>query len=135
WPLALRARGWLTRAGSSVALLEAAPRRYVIGWDITRLVVRGDPTFIVPPLVQAATDHVRSKGVPRLFARCCPEASDVLREVGFQPLAREYLLQGPVETVRGERPLPEGSRYRMPQDSWPLHQLESAVTPPMVRQL
>jgi hypothetical protein len=31
--------------------------------------------------------------------------------------------------------MPSGMRYRMPSDAWPLHQLESDITPALVRQL
>lgn len=133
--LAYPGRTWIARDGMSAALLEAKPRRYVIGWDITRLVVRGERSVVLPGVVEAAIHHLYSRGVPRLFARCQDEARPELEELGFRPLAREHVLVGR-GGARGEvDPLPVDSRYRMPQDAWPLHQLESEVTPPLVRQL
>lgn len=135
-PIALPGREWIAREGTSSGLLEAMPRRYVIGWDITRLVIRGDQTVILPPLVQTATDYLREKGVPRLFARCASAGcSDALKAAGFSPLAREYVLLGQAGEPAEREPLPVDSRYRMPQDAWPLHQLESDVTPALVRQM
>ena len=54
---------------------------------------------------------------------------------GFEPLAREFVLIGPQQTSQPEESLPADSRYRMPQDAWPLHQLEHELTPPAIRQL
>jgi len=134
FPLAMRGRTWVARGGESCGLIEAVPRRYVIGWDITCLAVRGDHEAVLAPLVEAATDHLRNRGVPRLFARCDDEAATELKPLAFHALAREYLLVGPDRPVL-DASLPDDSRYRMPQDAWPLHQLESAVTPGQVRQL
>lgn len=136
-PLGLPGRGWIGHDGATAGLLEAAPRRYVIGWDVTRLAVRGDHPAILGPLVQAATGHICGRGVPRLFARCLSEsASEELKTVGFHPLAREHVLaMGPEHDFPEEGPLPVDSRYRMPPDAWPLHQLESEITPPLVRQM
>ncbi len=134
-PMALPGRMWIARQGSSSALLEAVPRRYVIGWDVIRLSVHGDSRAVLPPVLGAAVDHLRSRGVPRLFARCSEAASEELKTVAFHPLAREYLLVGPEASTGHDEPLPVDSRYRMPQDAWPLHQLESETTPPLIRQM
>src|SRR5579872_2582292 len=134
-PYTLPGRSWLARDGSAAALLEAQPRRYVIGWDVTRLAVHGCPDAVVDGVVAAATAHLRAHGVPRLFARCAPEASDLLKARAFHPLAREYVLARAPMSPERDGELPIDSRYRMPQDAWPLHQLESDVTPPLVRQL
>lgn len=134
-PMALPGRTWLARDGAAVALLEAQPRRYVIGWDVTRLVVRGDRDRVLGPILQAAIDHVCGRGVPRLFARCSDDGASDLKVIGFQALARECVLVGPSTAVVDAESLPVDSRYRMPQDAWPLHQLESEITPPLVRQL
>jgi hypothetical protein len=134
-PIALPGRVWVARDARAAALLEAQPRRYVIGWDITRLVARGDSERVLGPILEVAIDHVRSRGVPRLFARCGEDGAAELKIVGFQPLAREYVLVGPTHPLAGAEALPDDSRYRMPQDAWPLHQLESEITPPLVRQL
>lgn len=133
-PLALSGRSWIARDGASVAFLEAEPRQYVIGWDVTRLAVRGDACTVVGPVVKAATAHLQSKGVPRLFARCEKEHIDALRSVEFHSLAQEYVLVGPRSAVAEDANLPLDSRYRMPQDAWPLHQLEVESTPALVRQ-
>jgi hypothetical protein len=141
-PLALPGRSWIARDGSSVALLEAQPRQYVIGWDITRLAVRGDALTVLPPVVDAVTSCLQSRGVPRLFARCREEARETLKALGFQPLACEFVLLGPKGRPAADVPLPDDSRYRLPDDSryrmpadeWPLHQLEHDCTPPLVRQ-
>jgi hypothetical protein len=118
-----------------VALLEMQPRRYVIGWDIIRLAAREDTDVVLEAVVQAAVAHLQSRGVPRLFARCLSDADDVLRALSFHPLAREHILLGPEGTVAGDSSLPPDSRYRMPSDAWPLHQLEQELTPAPVRQL
>lgn len=123
----------MAKEGASVALLEAKPRQYVLGWDVTRLVARGNHDSVLPSVVQAATMHLQSHGVPRLFARCKEESSQLLSTVDFHTLAREQLLLGPAEKVTGDATLPPDSRYRMPQDAWPLHQLELEITPPLVR--
>src|SRR5450759_1040201 len=134
-PLAARGRLWIAKDGADASVLEAAPRRYVIGWDVTRLVARGQAAETLDAVVAAATQHVQSRGVPRLFARCHEDGADALKRRGFNALAREYVLVGPEADIHGDIALPIDSRYRMPQDAWPLHQLESAITPPLVRQL
>lgn len=135
-PLATRGRAWLARDEHAVALLEAEPRQYVIGWDITRLVVRGDDVDdAVASVVGAAVCHLQNRGVPRLFARVGEEAAEGLRPLGFNALAREYVLLSPSVHKSETASPPADSRYRMPQDSWPLHQLEAEITPALVRQL
>jgi hypothetical protein len=136
FPLATRGRAWIARNGDTVGLLEAEPRQYVIGWDIARLAVRGHRVDeAVGTLLGAAVCHLQNHGVPRLFARTDEEASGCLRPMGFHALAREYVLLSPSRHDSESTSPPPDSRYRMPQDSWPLHQLESDVTPPLVRQL
>jgi hypothetical protein len=135
-PLGTRGRAWIARDENSVALLEAEPRQYVIGWDINRLAVRGDDVDeAVGTVIGAAVCHLQNRGVPRMFARSGEDAAAHLRPLGFHALAREYVLLSPTSHESGTASPPPDSRYRMPQDSWPLHQLESEVTPPMVRQL
>jgi hypothetical protein len=134
-PLSLRGRMWIVRDGSSLAVIEIEPRRYVIGWDITRLAVRGDPDRVIGPALRAAVDHLQSKGVPRLFARCSQEASDILRRHDFQQMARELVLVGSSLPTGQDGDLSIDARYRIPADAWPLHQLEMSVTPPLIRQL
>ncbi len=134
-PLAAPGRTWIGRDGWSVALLEAQPRQYVIGWDVTRLVVQGDRGVDLGPLLQAATIHLQGRGVPRLFARCRDDARGALKRLDFSALAREYILMGPEGEMIGDGPIPLESRYRMRQDDWPLHQLESEITPPLIRHL
>jgi hypothetical protein len=135
-PLAPRGRLWIARNERTAALLEAEPRQYVIGWDVTRLAARGEGVEeAVAAAVNAATEHLRCRGVPRLFARCGQDGCTYLRPLGFHPLAREYVLLGPDRPPSDDESPPLDSRYRMPQDDWPLHQLESQVTPPLVRQL
>jgi len=132
-PVVSKGRTWIARERSSVAVLVAHPRRYVMGWDIAWLAGRGS-TEPVGAVIEAAIEHVQRKGVPRLFARCGTEVEENLRSFGFRPLSRELTLRGR-GTSGNEEVLPDDSRYRMPQDAWPLHQLESEVTPPFVRQL
>lgn len=130
----MRGRAWLARDGRTLGYLEVAPRPYVIGWTVTRLAVRGAPEMVVGPLVQAAVGQMQRAGVPRLFARCTEDGASELARHGFQSLTREYVLSGPgceAEEVN----LPGDSRYRMPADAWPLHQLEQDLTPSPVRQL
>ena len=134
-PVPVAGRSWIARDGSSIALLEAQPRQYVIAWDVTRLAVRGDRDAVLGPVVRAATGYLQSRGVPRLFARCQGDAREALQSVGFQTLACEFILWGPKGGARGDVPLPEDSRYRMPPDAWPLHQLELKLTPALIRQV
>jgi len=134
-PLASSGRAWLAREGPTIGLLEARPRPYVIGWDLTRLAVRGNTEEVLAPLLQAATSYLQSRGVPRLFARCQEDQAENLQTLGFRCLAHEYLLAGPEGDVGEDVPLPVDSRYRMPQDAWPLHQLEREITPSMIGQI
>jgi hypothetical protein len=134
-PLPKATRVWIGKGRNSVGLIEARPRRYVIGWDITRLVLRGDRDELLGPLLGTVTAYVQGRGVPRLFARCRREESDLLCRHGFAILAREYVLTATRSPELEPSPLPSDSRYRMPQDAWPLHQLESATTPTLIRQL
>lgn len=134
-PLPLPGRSWLARDGDSIALLEAQPRQYVIAWDVTRCAVRGDANFVLPPVVGAAIEHLQSRGVPRLFARCDSDGAEVLAGVEFHALAREFVLLGPEGTSDSDTSLPIDSRYRIPPDAWPLHQLEVETTPSLVRQV
>lgn len=134
-PFAPLGRLWIARDSQGSGLLEAAPRRYVIGWDITRFAVHGNHEQIVPPLLAAAAEHLQSRRVPRLFARCSEDSADELRSAGFHSLAREFVLHGEGRPSPEDDTLPVDSRYRMPQDAWPLHQLESEVTPTLVRQM
>jgi hypothetical protein len=133
--LAFASRAWIAREGTSVALLQACPRRYVIGWDISRLVVRGNQAAVLGPVLAIASSYIHGRGVPRLFARCGDTGAELLKAHGFHAIAREYVMVGPDEAVGGDTPLPQDSRYRMPQDAWPLHQLENSITPVLVRQL
>lgn len=134
-PFSTGGRTWIARDDDAVALLVATPRRYVIGWDLALLAVRGDHRRVLAPAVDAVTRHLQSRGVPRLFARCREDAHQELQALGFRVLAREYLLAGTARGTGEADSLPVDSRYRMPQDAWPLHQLESQITPPLVRQL
>jgi hypothetical protein len=135
-PLGTRGRAWIARDRENIALLEAEPRQYVIGWDINRLAVRGeDVDETVACVIGAAVCHLQNRGVPRMFARTTEDRASYLRPLGFHALAREYVLLSPMGHESGSASPPPDSRYRMPQDSWPLHQLESEVTPPLVRQL
>jgi hypothetical protein len=134
-PLPTSTRAWLARGPAGVGLVEAYPRRYVIGWDIGRLVIRGDRDEILAPLIGAVTSYVQGRGVPRLFARCRREEGEFLCKYGFVVLAREYVLTACVSHSSEDSRLPTDSRYRMPQDAWPLHQLESQTTPTLIRQL
>ena len=134
-PMPAMGRSWIARHENSIALLEARPRQYVIGWDVTRLVVRGNPDYVLPAVVAAAKEHLQSRGVPRLFARVSSDSHELLLQIGFTPLAREYILLSAATDSQEDVPLPAESRYRMPQDAWPLHQLEQELTPALVRQI
>lgn len=136
-PLATRGRAWLARDEAGVALLETVPRQYVIGWDVTRLAARGPQIDdVMDAVIGAAVCHLQNRGVPRMFARTGEEGAQRLMPRGFHSLAREYVLLSPPHIpAEGDASPPADSRYRMPQDSWPLHQLESEVTPSLVRQL
>src|SRR5947209_7142493 len=134
-PMAFSGRAWIAKDGTSAGILEAQPRPYVMGWDVVRLAVRGDHSLVVGPLLGGATAHLQSKGVPRLFARCTADLREILAAHDFLTLAQEYVLLGPSQRPPGDGGLNADSRYRMPQDAWPLHQLESETTPALVRQL
>jgi hypothetical protein len=133
-PLAVPGRTWVAHSRSTAAMLEARPRRYVIGWDVCRLAARGQADEVVSAVVSAAVCHLQSRGIPRLFARCAEDRQEVLSRLEFRPIAREFVLAGS-GTGEGGDNLPSGSRYRMPQDAWPLHLLATDVTPPLVRHL
>jgi hypothetical protein len=134
-PVAMPGRVWIAHAGTCVALAEAQPRRYVIGWDIARLASRGSDEEVLAAVVLAAANYVQRRGIPRLFARCEDRGLETLCRLGFRPITRELVLAAPgPRAPQGHAP-PAGSRYRMPQDAWPLHQLANAVTPALVRQL
>jgi hypothetical protein len=135
FPLAFQDRMWIACDGSDIAMLEARPRKYVIGWDILRLAARGGHDAVVKAVLDEAMEHLHRRGIPRLFARCRGEAEEEMLSLGFRPLGHEYLLLGSAGHGEDVNELPDGSRYRMPQDAWPLHQLENAVTPPLIRQL
>lgn len=134
-PLAFKDRMWIACDGNSVAVLQARPRKYVIGWDVVYLAGRGDGEAVAGAVVEEAMQHLHRQGIPRLFARIPEDAQDELVSLGFRPLRREHVLAVTVSAPSAPESLPDGSRYRMPQDAWSLHQLESAVSPPMVRQL
>lgn len=134
-PMAIPGRVWIARSEMCVALAEAQPRRYVIGWDISRLALRGQNEEALAAVVLAAADYVQRRGIPRLFARCDDRGLEALCPLDFRPIARELVLAGPGPREPRGAPPPTGSRYRMPQDAWPLHQLATSVTPALVRQL
>lgn len=134
-PLAFKDRMWIASSGSDVAILEARPRQYVIGWDVVRLAARGNCEAAVGAVLEEAMQHLHRRGIPRLFARCREEAQGDLMRLGFRPLGHEHVLIGKGGGTDEADDLPTGSRYRMPQDAWALHQLENAVTPPLIRQL
>jgi hypothetical protein len=129
-----REKAWMVKDQRDVGLIGAVPREYVIGWDLTQLAVRGNVNKLVPVLTDAVTSHVQALGVGRLFARVNGE-DHPLTNVGFRPLAREYVMEGAAEPAPEEDPLPAESRYRMPEDAWPLHQLEMEITPTYVSQV
>lgn len=134
-PMAVPGRVWIARAETCVAIVETQPRRYVIGWDISRLALRGQDEEALAAVVLAAADYVQRRGIPRLFARCDDRGLEALCPLDFRPIARECILSGPGPHRPRGTPPPAGSRYRMPQDAWPLHQLANSVTPALVRQL
>lgn len=133
-PLSLGGRCWVARDRRELALLEAQPRPYVLSWDITRLAARTARDEVIEAVTGCAVRHMQELGIPRLFARCAEEHSGYLTRLGFQPLTREFTLVGAHSLVSTQRPLDE-SRFRMPADAWPLHQLESDITPASIRQL
>lgn len=134
-PYALKGRLWIAQDETAIAIVEAHPRRYVIGWDVTRLAVRGDPDRVVGPAVAAVIHHLQRHGVPRLFALCPERSRGLLERYAFRSLGPEYLVQGAGSGSPEPSGLPRDSRYRMPPDAWPLHQLESDTTPAEIRQL
>ncbi len=134
-PLAFKDRMWIASDGADVAILEARPRQYVIGWDVIRLAGRGDREAVAGAVLEEAMQHLHRRGIPRLFARSDQDAQEDLMALGFRPLGHEHILIGSRGGTDETVDLPVGSRYRMPQDAWALHQLENAITPPLIRQL
>jgi hypothetical protein len=126
---------WIAADGANSAVLEARPRRYVIGWNVMCLAARGDREAVAGAVLDEAMQHLHHRGIPRLFARCPESALHELEALGFRPLRREHVLVGSAGNEDEPDELPVGSRYRMPQDAWALHQLENALTPPLIRQL
>lgn len=135
FPLAFSDRMWIASNGADAAIVEARPRQYVIGWDVVQLVARGDREAVAGAALEEAMQHLHKRGIPRLFARCTEDAQDELSSLGFRPLGHEHILIGTGHAASAPGDLPAGSRYRMPQDAWALHQLENAITPPITRQL
>jgi hypothetical protein len=135
-----RQRVWVAETGRSiVGFAQACPRRYVLGWELVRVSVRArqDPSAALAALIQEVLAYLQGKAIPRLFARTPAEspAHEMLLECGFTHLLSETVFLRPSGNVVDPQDMPTGMRFRMPQDAWPLRQLENSQTPLLVSQL
>lgn len=133
-------RSWVAEDDSGIAgFVQARPRKYVLGWEVTRAHVRGDTDAeaVVAVLVQEILQFLQDRGIPRLFARVPVESPghNVLVACGFTQLLSETIFVRTPEQARPPDETPVGMRYRMPQDAWPLRQLENSQTPLLISQL
>jgi N-acetylglutamate synthase-like GNAT family acetyltransferase len=122
-----------------VGFAQARPRRYVLGWELTRVRVRRDQEAqdVLAALIQEILQYLQDRGIPRLFART-PEdsyANTLLTGCGFTQLLSETVFVRRPSPARPPVDTPVGMRYRMPQDAWPLRQLENSQTPLLISQL
>lgn len=131
---------WLAEDESGIlGFTHARPRRFVLGWEMVRLQLRQniEPDSVVSGLVHEVLQHLQESGIPRLFARAPADSvgHEILLGCGFTHLLSECLYgrQPQKTSVPDETPI--GMRYRLPQDAWPLRQLENAQTPVLVSQL
>jgi hypothetical protein len=123
----------------TVGFVQARPRRYVLGWELTRAHVdrHSDAEEALGALVQEILQYLQDRGIPRLFART-EEGScghELLIRCGFTHLLSESVFVREATAARAPIDTPVGLRYRMPQDAWPLRQLENGQTPLLVSQL
>jgi hypothetical protein len=135
-----RERLWVASDKRGLAgFAQGRPRTYVLGWELIRVHIRPDleAEAVVAPLVHAVLEHLQEQGIPRLFARTPLDspAHEALARCGFTHFMSECILLRDPGPTRPPEEMPSGARYRMPEDAWPLHQLESRLTPPLVRQL
>lgn len=135
-----REKAWVARdSRGAVGFLQARPRGYVLGWEIVRLHVRSDadPEPLSGTLVQHVLAYLQERGIPRLFARTQPgsQGQAVIGGCGFSLLTSECFLIREPSKIGPPDEMPVGMRYRMPQDAWPLRQLENSQTPPLVSEL
>lgn len=131
---------WLTEDSSGLlGFAQARPRRYVLGWELTRIVASRDREVeaVTAVLIQEILQHLQDRGIPRLFARTQADApaQDLLLACGFTLLLSETVYIRDPEPARAPMEMPTGLRHRMPQDAWPLRQLESGQTPQLISQL
>ncbi|HZT96330.1 MAG TPA: GNAT family N-acetyltransferase [Chloroflexota bacterium] len=135
-----RQRSWIAEDGSGLlGFAQARPRGYVLGWELVRVHARpdADAQRVLAALVQQVLAHLQERGIPRLFARTIPESrgAAAVASCGFSLLTSEcFFVREPSKVLPPEE-MPTGMRYRMPQDAWPLRQLENSQTPPLVSQL
>lgn len=131
---------WVADGDEGMAgFVQARPRKYVLGWELVRLYARSasDRDGVVSGLINEVLLHVQERGIPRLFGRTPAEsqAHELLLRCGFTYLLSESIfVRQPTKTTAPEE-TPIGMRYRMPQDAWPLRQLENSQAPVLVSQL
>ncbi len=135
-----REKTWVAEdRGVLAGFVQARPRSVVLGWEIIRVHVHPDcePVQVVGALVQEMLGHLQEKGIPRLFARTQIDSEGHLcmNACGFTHLTSESVFLREAQKTPPPEEMPTGMRYRMPQDAWPLRQLESSQTPQMVSQL
>jgi hypothetical protein len=133
-------KSWVVEGNSGlVGFAHARPRRYVLGWELVHVQHRRDypAQDVVSALVKEVLQYLQNRGIPRLFART-PESSvghDILLDCGFTPLLSEIVYVRSAQSGQPPEETPVGMRYRMPQDAWPLRQLENGQTPLLISQL
>ena len=131
---------WITEDDSGlVGCAQARPRKYVLGWELVRLEIRRnrDEESVTAELIQDVLQHLQDQGIPRLFARTKESSlgEEILVACGFTVLLSETIFVREPNAARAPASTPTGLRYRMPQDAWPLRQLESGQTPQLISQL
>lgn len=135
-----RGKTWVAEDSAGIAgFAQARPRKYVLGWEIIRVHVRPDcePVHVVGALVHEMLGHLQEKGIPRLFARARIDSEGhlTMNACGFTHLTSETVFLREAQKTAPPEEMPIGMRYRMPQDAWPLRQLESSQTPQMISHL
>lgn len=137
-------------AGSVVGLGQCRPRSDARQWEVTFLslgpdasevagVAAGFPDRRAQQLLGRLCDAAVERGAERIFAmvRDDGDGAPVLRQLSFSPVTRELTYVQPAGTADGgSAPVPpsvDGLRRQERSDSFGVHQLYQATTPPVVQ--
>lgn len=131
---------WLAESNAGfLGFAQARPRKYVLGWELTTIRLRPDADHqgVTSALIAESLQHLQDRGIPRLFARTSEDSDGqaLLVGAGFTHLLSESVYVRQPAPARPPTDTPVGMRYRMPQDAWPLRQLENGQTPVLISQL